>query len=195
MTDKIRPDDVVRVALDLLGRGGLHALAMRRIASELGVQQSALYWHFDDKQHLLAAVADALVAPVEGPRRGAWQARIETLGSDLRRELLRFPDGAELVATTFAFRLGAQRPLRQFADELARCGLSLDDADMAARVLLHFILGHVTDEQQHQQAAALGAIEPPPTTEPDGTADERFGIGLRLIVAGIESLLGARSDG
>lgn len=191
MPDKITPDDIVGVALELLGRGGLHALAMRRIASELGVQQSALYWHFDDKQHLLAAVADELVAPVEGSRSGDWRVRVETLGVRLRRELLRYPDGAELVATAFAFRLGGRRPFRQFADELARCGSSAEDADIAARVLVHFVLGFVTDEQQHRQATALGAIEDRRASERDAPADERFAQGLRLIVAGVDAQLRA----
>jgi len=65
MTDRITQEDIVRVCLTLLAAGGLHALAMRRIAGELGIQQSALYWHFDNKQQLLAAVADEIVSPVE----------------------------------------------------------------------------------------------------------------------------------
>jgi TetR/AcrR family transcriptional regulator, tetracycline repressor protein len=206
MTDRVTQGDIVDTALALLAAGGLHALAMRRIAAELGVQQSALYWHFDNKQQLLAAVADRIVAPVEADTGRNWRRRVETLASRLRTELLRFPDGAELVATTIAFRLGAHQPSRQLAAELERAGLSAADAKVAASVLLHFVLGYTTDEQQHHQAAALGAIERDQghaghaghaggVGEPGAgaSADDRFLAGVRLIVAGVAVQVGGRS--
>lgn len=185
MTDRIRRADIVDVALRLLAGGGLHALAMRRIATELGIQQSALYWHFDNKQQLLGSVADHVVAPVALATGGSWQTRITTLTSRLRGALLRFPDGAELVATAFAFRLGAQQPLHQLTDELQRSGLQRDDAEVAASVLLHFVFGYATDEQQHHQAAALGAIEPNGEDHTTAAADERFVKGIQLILSGV----------
>ena len=58
---KLSPDDVVTAALDILDRQGLPDLTMRRVASALDVQASALYWHFPNKQTLLAALADRIV--------------------------------------------------------------------------------------------------------------------------------------
>lgn len=189
MADRIARADIVEVALTLLAGGGLHALAMRRIAGELGVQQSALYWHFDNKQQLLAAVAEQIVAPVDASGPGAddapWSEQVLTLGTRLRAALLAYPDGAELVATMLAFRLGAQRPLRQVTDVLVSAGFAPAEAEIAASVLVHFVLGYTTDEQQHRQAAALGAIEQDDHTT--ASADERFARGLDLIVAGITS--------
>ncbi len=184
MTDGITQADITNASLALLASGGLQALAMRRIAAALGVQQSALYWHFANKQQLLAAIADEIVAPIEPPTRGLWSTRIVALGSRLRSELLRYPDGAELVATSLAFRLGAYRPTQLFNHELVRCGLAISDAEIAGSVLVHYVLGYTTDEQQHRQAAALGAID-------DDVAvvdpEDRFVRGLRLIVAGIDT--------
>ncbi|MCW4601325.1 TetR/AcrR family transcriptional regulator [Janibacter hoylei] len=53
---------IVATALGLLTRVGLPDLTMRAIGTELGVQQSALYHHFANKQTLLGAVADAILA-------------------------------------------------------------------------------------------------------------------------------------
>ena len=53
--------DVVERALHVLDRYGLADLTMRRLATELGVQPSALYHHFPNKQALLAAVADEVL--------------------------------------------------------------------------------------------------------------------------------------
>lgn len=187
MTDRITQADIVGACLTLLAAGGLHALAMRGIASELGIQQSALYWHFDNKQQLLAAVADEIVSSVDLTEGGDWSTRVVVLASRLRGELLRFPDGAELVATTFAFRLGARQPFWQFTEELVRGGLPLSDAEIGASVLLYFVLGYATDEQQHQQAAALGAIEHGDDSEGAEVASgNRFERGLGLIVAGLD---------
>ncbi|WP_233189149.1 TetR/AcrR family transcriptional regulator, partial [Subtercola sp. Z020] len=54
---------VVDAALRILDDQGLPDLTMRHLAAALDVQPSALYWHFPNKQTLLAAVADRIVAP------------------------------------------------------------------------------------------------------------------------------------
>ena len=56
-------DDVVARALRVLDDHGLADLTMRRLGTELGVQPSALYHHFANKQALLAAVADEILVP------------------------------------------------------------------------------------------------------------------------------------
>ncbi|GEA88717.1 TetR family transcriptional regulator [Cellulomonas cellasea] len=53
---------VVAAALEILDEYGLGDLTMRRLATSLGVQPGALYWHVANKQALLAEVADAIVA-------------------------------------------------------------------------------------------------------------------------------------
>jgi AcrR family transcriptional regulator len=203
VTDRISRDDIVGAALELLGVGGLHALGMRQIAAKVGVQQSALYWHFENKQQLLAALADRLVAPVGAGPNGAdsrsagsdgdWAVRIVSLARSLRAELLLYPDGAELVATSFAFRLGSRQPFHQFTEELESAGL-VADAEVAASVILHFVFGYVTDEQQRRQAAALGAIVTSDDDRSAAASDQRFVRGLELIVAGIHAS-GTPSDG
>ena len=57
-------DDVVDAALSVLDRVGLPDLSMRRLAEDLGVQPSALYWHVASKQELLAAVSARILSPV-----------------------------------------------------------------------------------------------------------------------------------
>lgn len=188
MGERISRSDVVRAALTLLDDGGFPALAMRRIAAELGVQQSALYWHFANKQTLLAAVADEIVAAVPAPSGDDWRARVRTLAAELRLALLRHRDGAELVATSLAFRLGAGDMVAAFRNELAGAGtarkpVDADAVETAANVLVHFVLGFTTDEQQRQQAAELGAIDADASAAPaDSTAS--FERGVELIIVG-----------
>src|SRR5512135_623562 len=49
---------VVQRALALADAEGLDALTIRRLATELGVTPMALYWHFRNKEELLAGLAD-----------------------------------------------------------------------------------------------------------------------------------------
>ncbi|GAA4726517.1 TetR/AcrR family transcriptional regulator C-terminal domain-containing protein [Nocardioides endophyticus] len=184
--------DVVDRALTVLDTYGLADLTMRRLAGELGVQPSALYHHFPNKQSLLAAVADELLArgrrhATSSQRPAAWDARVEAVCTELRDAMLAYRDGAELVATVRSFGLGAATPYDELADALTDGGLEPSLVPTAARTLLHYVFGHAVDEQTHLQAGAVGAIEDAPRDDSD------FALGLQIVVDGTRLLTGARS--
>ena len=154
-------DDVVTGALRVLDAYGLEFCSMRRVAAELGVQPSALYHHVPDKQTLLGLMADRLVADVE------VDADLAATCVRLREAMLAVRDGAEVVATTAAFRLGT------FALESALAGRS--DPDVA-RTLLLYVVGHTQATQLHRQAAAVGIVDPDPDL------DASFARGLAIIL-------------
>ncbi|WP_028645413.1 TetR/AcrR family transcriptional regulator C-terminal domain-containing protein [Nocardioides sp. URHA0020] len=183
-------DDIVDRALVVLDTYGLADLTMRRLGSELGVQPSALYHHFPNKQQLLAAVADEVLARGRrrsGERPAAWDARAEAVCSELRDAMLAYRDGAELVATVRSFGLGAATPYDELAAALADGGLGPLLVPTAARTVLHFVFGHALDEQTHLQAGSVGAIDEEPR------ADSDFALGLGIVLDGIRLLAGARS--
>ncbi|WP_193612328.1 TetR/AcrR family transcriptional regulator C-terminal domain-containing protein [Nocardioides lijunqiniae] len=172
--------DVVDRAIDVLDRYGLSDLTMRRLGAELGVQPSALYHHFANKQSLLAAVADEILE--RGTRPAAerrWDARVVAVCTQLRDAMLAYRDGADLVATVHAFGLGASAPYDALLAALADGGFPADLSRTAARTLLHFVFGHAIDEQTHLQAGSAGAID----DEPRDASD--FDLGLALVVDGI----------
>ena len=167
-----RRDDIVAVALELLDAHGLPELSMRRIAGALGMQPSALYWHFPDKQTLLGAVAaDVLGAPeASGP---------EALALDLRDRLLGRRDAAELVSSASA--LGHCRIPHSELLRSATLAAGADDARAAAAAsaVVLYTLGWVLHAQQRSVAEALGAASPD-APEPAPYAD-----GLELILGGL----------
>ena len=198
--------DVVERALEVLDAYGLGDLTMRRLGAELGVQPSALYHHFATKQLLLAAVADEILArsagaaspttaPVPSPAGSAeeplesWDTRVARTCTSLRDAMLAYRDGAELVATAWAFGLGATAPYDDIVGALADAGLDAALVSTAARTLLHFVFGHATDEQTHLQAGSAGAIADDPRPESD------FAAGLGIVLAGIRVMAGAESVG
>ncbi|WP_182526137.1 TetR/AcrR family transcriptional regulator C-terminal domain-containing protein [Nocardioides dongkuii] len=182
--------DVVERALAVLDAYGLADLSMRRLGAELGVQPSALYHHFANKQLLLAAVADEVLA--RGPRppaEGTWDERVAAVCSGLREAVLAYRDGAELVATVHAFGLGARAPYDDLVAALRHGGLDDGLVPVAARTLVHFVLGHVSDEQTHLQAGSAGAIGDGPRETSD------FTLGLGIVVDGIRVRAGELSPG
>ncbi|MBB3040673.1 TetR/AcrR family transcriptional regulator C-terminal domain-containing protein [Nocardioides soli] len=179
---RYRRTDIVDRALVVLDGYGLADLTMRRLGTELGVQPSALYHHFGNKQELLAAVADEILARGRrGPRPEPWDARVESVCTELRDALLAYRDGAELVATVRSFGLGGATPYDEIVDALGGAGLDPALVPTAAGALLHFTFGHVVDEQTHLQAGSAGAIGGPPREHSD------FGDGLTLILDGIRA--------
>ncbi len=164
-------DDVVTGALGVLDSHGLEFCSMRRVASALGVQPSALYHHVPNKQTLLALMADRLVAEVEVPTDGPIEKRAAELAHALRAAMLAVRDGAEVVATASAFRLGVSRIESDLAE-------ALDDRD-GARTLLLFVFGHTQATQMHRLASGVGAIEPDPDL------DASFDRGLQIVLRGL----------
>ena len=66
---RLRREHVVDVAIALLDADGLDALTMRKLATRLGVQAGALYWHFANKRALLDAMADRFLEDFAADRR------------------------------------------------------------------------------------------------------------------------------
>ncbi|MBA0046934.1 TetR family transcriptional regulator [Mycobacterium sp. NPDC050853] len=188
--------DLVHRATAILDDYGIADLTMRRLARELDIAPSALYWHFANKQQLLGAVADHVLAPLaETDRRdSAWQLRIEFLCTALRDALLSHKDGAELVSASFASGQTSHMitVLGRLADAAVTAGLEVIPAKLAARSITYYVLGYVADEQSRLQWDSAGALEDGQSFLADGTglADPtaQFGFGVRLLVDGIGQL-------
>src|SRR5690606_33913521 len=180
--------DVVEHAIAVLDEYGLADLTMRRLAAELGVRPSALYHHFANKQTLLAAVADELLARGLRPLdAGEWDVRLTQAATQLRDALLAWRDGAEVVATVHALGLGGQAAYDHLAAALQGSGLDAQWSATAARTALHLVFGHATAEQTHLQASSVGAIDSQPG---ELGSDADFAASLALVVDGIRVHVG-----
>src|SRR5690242_1053960 len=88
---------VAATALALLDEVGLDGLTVRRLATELGVQSPALYWHFRNKQELLDLMAQELQTsmPTSPPRSDeSWPQWTARRARERRQLLLSRRDGA-----------------------------------------------------------------------------------------------------
>lgn len=192
---QLRRQDVLDGAIAILDEYGLGDLTMRRLATSLSVQPGALYWHFPNKQTLLGAIADHLLASVDAPPTSTdWDAQIGEIAHRLRDALLSRRDGAELVAATYASRLTTNRVRERIAAICLRAGLPRDEAELTAYTLLYYTLGQTVDEQSRLQMDSAGALTEdasPLFESPDPT--RRFDFGLKLFLEGVRHTLGDRA--
>ena len=86
--------------LEIADAEGIEAVTIRRLATELGVTPMALYWHFRNKEDLLAGLADHLVEGfvIEEDYASPWQDQLRELVSGLVRVLRRHPCAAEVLS-------------------------------------------------------------------------------------------------
>ena len=162
-TRRLRRSDVVDTALQILARVGLPDLTMRALGTELGVQQSALYHHVENKQALLGAVADEILA--RGPRRrgrkdDSWQDRVRRRCEDLHAAVTAYPDGADVVMSMWAFGMGGEAAfaeLRELLTEIASMHelVSLRDATPADGI--ERAPGFTVQRQGHPEVAVTFA--------------------------------------
>jgi len=172
-------DDVARTALRILDDHGLPDLTMRRLATALEVQPSALYWHFPNKQSLLAELSDRIVARMaSGPA-----VDVHTEARALRDALLTYRDGAEVVSSTLALGLGSTLAHDRLASAVVAAGFDADTARRVATTVLHYVLGFVWHEQQRLQYDSLGARE----GGMSGLESDDFAFGLELITDGLRT--------
>ncbi len=61
----LKREQIVRTALELVDREGLKALSMRRLGAELGADPMAVYYHIPNKQALLDAIVEAVMAGID----------------------------------------------------------------------------------------------------------------------------------
>ncbi|UEA58725.1 TetR family transcriptional regulator [Gordonia otitidis] len=153
--------DVLRAARGILTEHSLADLSMRRLASEVGVRPNALYWHFPNKQSLLAALADDILGDI-GPTDSdqSWDGRLGAIAVGMRAALLAVPDSAEVVSSAWASGLATRTVADDLTDVAISGGLTARDARGVATAICQLIIGLTIEEQTRAQMERLGVIGP-----------------------------------
>ena len=182
---------MVDAALQLLDEVGLDGLSLRRLAAELGVQAPALYWYFPSKQHLLDAMAEAMVASDSWPSRARpdqeWDDWLAERARTHRHVMLSRRDGARLHAGTRPTR--DQRPeVEELIRVLVGAGLTPLEAISGVLAVSHYTVGSALEQQ-------AGAGRPAEAAEPGYDPDATYEHGLQLLLAGMRATVDGRGRG
>ncbi|GAA3600248.1 TetR family transcriptional regulator BioQ [Kineosporia mesophila] len=175
------------MALYLLDERGLPDLTMRHLATALGVQPSALYWHFPNKQALLAAVSERILAPVGEVtvENLSVPAAVLVVGARMHASLLAHRDASELVSSSLALGL-VDSPVRLPLLTVGRAqGVPDTLSEVAAEAVMHFVVGFTFHEQQRLVADALGLLE----TDEISSGHDTFTDALTMIAQGLAASL------
>lgn len=154
---------------------------MRELAAEAGTRPSSVYYHVRDKRELLDLLIESVLAQIEVPREGNWEARLIALYTNAWKVLIEVPGIAGLLqehphtAAATEMDRASRRILRE-------SGLQADSFEAAHAALYIHLLGWV--QLEHVRSAATTAA---------GPTDRGFGYGLHLILHGLRHEIGEES--
>jgi TetR/AcrR family transcriptional regulator, tetracycline repressor protein len=155
-------DDIVSAALAVLARTGLEDLTLRAVAAELGVSAPTLYWHVDDKTHLLDLMVEAIyerAAVRPGPAHGEpWWRWLADNARAQRHVLISTRDAAVMVA--------GHRPtertiphLEHMLEALVAVGFDPATALRVLRSLSDFVIGSAVEYQTTMARSLDSALD------------------------------------
>jgi TetR/AcrR family transcriptional regulator, tetracycline repressor protein len=149
---KVNREIVVAAGLKLLDEVGLEQLTLRRLAKELNIQAPTLYWHFKCKEALIDAVATLVLAegaPGLVPSKSAndWKTWVNTFGIGLRQTLLKYRDGARVVAGSHLTDTVFMETTELIGRRLVEAGFSVRKAVVLLSTVYTFTVSFVIEEQ------------------------------------------------
>jgi len=158
---KLTKASIVQAAFGLLDEAGMDGLTVRALASRLGVQAPALYWHVRSKQALLDEMATQVwrrVGEVMAalPADLPWREVIVTYALTVRRELLGHRDGAKAFSGTTLTDPGVVRRQETTFENFIAQGFTLDGAVRGLLMAHYFTIGFCVEEQAVAQMIASG---------------------------------------
>jgi TetR/AcrR family tetracycline transcriptional repressor len=138
-------DRIVAAARALIEAGGVDALSMRKLAADVGVAPTAIYWHVGSRDDLLNAVLDAMIddLPSIVARGSTPKARLASVARSIRdqvRATTLAQQLAQVVDRTAELSFPGQVAL---AREMEAAGLHGAEAAQAVRALLFLVGGFI----------------------------------------------------
>jgi AcrR family transcriptional regulator len=145
---RLNRDDVVTSALAVADAEGLDAVTIRRVAQLHGVTPMALYRHFPDKEGLLAAVAEKLLAETRLPEPDdrPWHEQLGDVLTGVLDALRAHPNAAGLLLSDIMASDPGLALVERILALLAEGGHTVDEAAMTGSQVLVTLVTMVISE-------------------------------------------------
>lgn len=196
----LQRERIVKTALAIVDREGLKALSMRRLGAELGVDPMAVYYHLPNKQALLDAIVEAVMASIDlgadDPSKPA-EERVAGAARAYRDALVSHANALPILLEHGPVTPAAMRPVELLISILRDAGLPPAEALAGMNLIAAVVRGAVgmggVDEPSNEEFdavwRALPAAEFPCLTEAlavsGGSFEEFFDFGLRALTRGL----------
>ncbi|NUU25208.1 MAG: helix-turn-helix transcriptional regulator [Streptomycetaceae bacterium] len=200
---KLSQERIVDVAVRLARSDPARPLTIRRVTEAAGSAPMALYRYFPDRDDLLRAVADRILAdiPLESPHGASWQEELRAWMEHSRAALVPYPQLVQYVADT---RQSAWLPsfpvLRQMLSPLR-----LADEDLALAVVIvgTTVVGYAcvearrrpVEDTQHDLRSAVADLPPAAGARAlsiveclPGAMDRLYGVVIDQTIAAVAGL-------
>ncbi|MFC5265137.1 TetR/AcrR family transcriptional regulator [Kribbella qitaiheensis] len=211
---RLDPEKLAATALEIADAEGLDAVTIRRLAQLHEVTPMALYRHFHDKDDLLAAIGDRLLADIRlpEPTDDRWDLQLRAVLTAFVDALRPHPKAADLTLYRILVSEAGLAMAERTMELLTAGGFSVDDAAEVGRQSLCSLITLVTTEPGANEdtdpitredalrvkRAALAAL--PPRRYPlisaaadtlicPSSTDRYYSLGMDLVVAGIRGVL------
>jgi AcrR family transcriptional regulator len=184
---ELNADEIVDAAIAIFEESGLDAVSMRSVSTRLGVSPVPLYSRIGNRDALMEAIADRLLADLAPPSTDgeAWNEYALRWARELRARIRQARDHRLIVWHGRDAYVEASRPLIQV---MRSDGFAADAAVQACRLLTWAIVGF---------GAVESGVEPPvrrrPRTRPGGDpggvdaaeTDSLFDLHMGYLIDGI----------
>ncbi|UJF33985.1 TetR/AcrR family transcriptional regulator C-terminal domain-containing protein [Paenibacillus hexagrammi] len=211
-SSRLNREDIVTLALHIADTEGIDAVSFRRLAQELGVTPMAIYRHVHNKDDLLDAMTEHMLASfdISAVKETNWRDQVRGLLYALRQVLLIHPSGKTLLSRR---SLPATNRLKIFELSLGilrSAGFESREAFYIFEHLLNQVVslvaagdGYVqgTEEERSLWGAQLlgfygnlpqqeypSLVEAAPNIAASVDKDRHFKFGTDLLVAGVEAM-------
>ena len=207
--NRLSRDIVVRKAIEIANRDEIHALSMRRLAKDLGVEAMSLYHHFPSKEALLDTMIDLVFTEIVLPPKGKWRDRLRARAISARAALVRHRWALGLMESRTSPGMVTLQHHDAMLGCLRRNGFSIAAAAHAYSLLDSYVYGFVLQQlnlpfntfEESGEAAqsimtAVAAGQYPYLVElatqhvllPGYDYAKEFEIGLDVVLNGLEQL-------
>lgn len=180
-------DEIVDAAVEIFQQGGLDAVSMRRVSTRLGVSPVPLYSRIGNRDALVDAIADRLLADLAPPSDDdeSWDEYAMRWSRELRTRLGRTQDTRLIAWIGREAYVEASRPL---ITVMRRDGFAADAAVQACRLLMWATVGFGTVESGAEPSGRRRS-RTRPGGDPGGVGvaetDTLFGLHIRYLIEGI----------
>lgn len=156
--ERLSKERIIDAAARVADRGGINAVTMRQVGSELGVEAMSLYHYVSNKDALLDALSEWLFGKIDIPRPDAgWREALSARAHSAREVLRAHPWGLGMLESRPQPGQSQLRHYDSMMGRLSEAGFSATLATTAFATVDAFVFGFVLTEATLPFDPATGA--------------------------------------
>jgi len=148
--DTLTEDQIVQTAIELLDAEGLEGLSMRALGARLDSAATAVYWHIENKDHLVVLAGDRVWNEIELPDLDVvdWRRAATAMARSLHAMLTRHPWLLQAFSSGshILYGPGKARYTDHSIAVYEQAGFVGEEADQATAAVFMFVLGSALGE-------------------------------------------------